>query len=813
MAPEGLTVDVTSGVKDQADAAEPRRPVPAGRWKRHLFNTAVAVVLTAAVALLRWWLNPVLGPRAAFTPFFPLVIAVGWWLGLWPAILTAALATAAATLLFVGARGVSLLSTTAEQMQVLTNVLALALCVLVTEAAQRARRRMAEHERSLEQRTESLRLVSEAAAGLLAASDPEEMVVALFEKVRGFLGADAFFNYRLDTDCDPPVLRLEAAGGLPDAARAAFAEMKLGEAVCGSCALERRVLYFPAIQSNTEPRLGLARSMGARAYVCYPLIAGDRLIGTLSFGSRTKDTFEAHELELMQTVSHYVAIAHQRLHAERTLRAARSELLLVTDTMAAPVIRLNRDLRYLWANRAYAEHFCATTPKAMEGRHVGEMIGEQALAKIRPYIERVLRGERVEYEAELNYRILGPRWVHVIYTPTHDAAGAVDGFVGHITDVTDRKRVEEILARDKETLERLVTERTGELARTYEKLRMSERMATIGTLSAGLGHDIANLLLPVRMRLETIDIDALPENARECIAAMRTAGEYLQKLSGSLRLLALDPRQESSRHEATDLAAWWAETEAMIRNAIPKSIALVAQIPEGLPHARAGRPGLTQAVFNLVQNAGQALADTDGGTVWLTATTAGADHVQLVVRDNGPGMTEDVRRRCLEPFFTTKSRGVGSGLGLALVAGIVQRADGSVQIDSAPGRGATFTMTFPRARAVAREHVNRGVAVITVKDERQRAVVKSTLESLAYEVSTGESPESADLWVVEEDAPGNLDRARRFVDSGPGRQAIVVAERSDTAGSSRIACIEPGLKLSLLRERIRSAVLEAPGPI
>lgn len=177
-------------------------------------------------------------------------------------------------------------------------------------------------ELGVQRHTEGLRLLAEAAADLLAAADPNRMVEALFHKVGAYLGADIFFHYMLDDTAaaGTPPLRLDAAGGISTATRAAFARLNMGQALCGVSAEERRSISLQNVQHSQDPRARDIQGLGVRAYACHPLFAGARLLGTLSFGSRTKDCFTDDELDFIATISHYVAIAKERLRAETILR-------------------------------------------------------------------------------------------------------------------------------------------------------------------------------------------------------------------------------------------------------------------------------------------------------------------------------------------------------------------------------------------------------------------------------------------------------------------------------------------------------------
>jgi hypothetical protein len=302
-------------------------------------------------------------------------------------------------------------------------------------------------------------------------------------------------------------------------------------------------------------------------------------------------------------------------------------------------------------------------------------------------------------------------------------------------------------------------------------------MASIGTLSAGLGHDMGNLLLPVRVRLESLASHPLPEDARQDLAAIKSSTDYLQRLSNGLRLLASDPARAGAR-EGSELHAWLAEAAPVLKNVLPRGVTLETSLPDGECWVSIGRPALMQAVFNLVQNAGDAMKDQGSGTVRVEATPA-EGRVRLTVSDTGPGMTDEVRRRCMEPFFTTKSRAISTGLGLSLVYGLVREAGGEVLLDSAPGRGARFTLVLrPFVRAAA-PGAPRKTAVVSVADARLRALATAELKTSGYEVHLSHDHAPGAEVVIADRLDGLAAYASKMVllDDHPARGARAIGRR------------------------------------
>lgn len=171
-----------------------------------------------------------------------------------------------------------------------------------------------------------LRLLGDAADRMLAAEDPARMVDDLFALIADELRLDVFFNYRLDGD----ELVLETHGGLDAAEAASFERMAMGQAVCGCVARDRRPIEAFGVQTSDDPMARFVRALGVDAYACTPLMHGQTLLGTLSFGRRWTDRFDADELVFLHTVCHYVALAKYRLRIEAELRdgiASRERLL------------------------------------------------------------------------------------------------------------------------------------------------------------------------------------------------------------------------------------------------------------------------------------------------------------------------------------------------------------------------------------------------------------------------------------------------------------------------------------------------------
>lgn len=354
-------------------------------------------------------------------------------------------------------------------------------------------------------------------------------------------------------------------------------------------------------------------------------------------------------------------------------------------------------------------------------------------------------------------------------------------FIGIIRDVGREIDVGGDSPAERTRLQALLAEQTRALAKAHLRMQLTDRLASLGTLATGLGHDMSNVLLPIRARLNALDREPIPPAAADHLRAIRASVLYLQQLSDSLHFLALAPAgTDVEQRNATDLAHWWKQACPLLRRVVPRNITVDAVLPTGLPAVRIDPHWLTQAMLNLVTNAGEAFPATRRAG-WVRITAIPADDgatIRIEVTDNGVGMRSDIARSAFDLFYSTKARAMGTGLGLPLVRKVVSLAGGSVEIRSVPGKGTTVTMVLPTAghgAAGAGTAPNeRATAVVTMKDRRIASFISQILITLGYTVRSVASggPGKADLWVTRP-TPAALTAAGRWR-KGHDERALVL---------------------------------------
>jgi signal transduction histidine kinase len=190
-----------------------------------------------------------------------------------------------------------------------------------------------------------LALLASAVSGLLRSDRPRDYVRELYDALVERMGVDAYFNFLVEPDDGRERLRLDSYAGVPGDVARGFEWLDFGSAVCGMVAEERRERIVEDVQRSTEPVTALIRSLGITAYASFPLIAGDALVGTLSFGRRGATSFDADELALLRVLADHVAVAIDRASSHEAERAARRAAERASEAKGQFLSTMTHELR------------------------------------------------------------------------------------------------------------------------------------------------------------------------------------------------------------------------------------------------------------------------------------------------------------------------------------------------------------------------------------------------------------------------------------------------------------------------------------
>ncbi|HET9490342.1 MAG TPA: response regulator [Methylomirabilota bacterium] len=558
-----------------------------------------------------------------------------------------------------------------------------------------ARARTLVTSRLLERRTREIEALDQIAQASLAAADVDTLLRRIVEIAAGVVEADGATVLLAD-----PVrgeLRARAAVGMEDDLDAL--SLPLGAGISG-LALQRRLPLVVPDRSGPRTQEAATPRRSFRSLMAVPLIVGGAPIGVIEVVRRRR-WIDPRGDRLLRIVADRAAVAieHARLQGEAR------ELADVVRRIGEGVVVADLDDRITFANRAFLEMVGLTADDLGDRRWTEFLATGQDLGALQVQLRQPT------FEGELLVLARGdePRPVHLTLS-TVERAGGGRHRIGVFRD----------LSREHELRFRVIRE---------------QKFRTLGSLAAGVAHNINNRLTPVlgwtEMLLERLAADERIEPG-DLTHALQVVHQGASDSVGTVRRLQEYARPTRVRGpEAVQLREVVEQLLALTRpqwdnEAARRGVRYEIDLRiEPAPAILAVASEIREALLNILENAFTAMPD--GGR--LTVEVRGQDDAAVVIiSDTGRGMNPDVQRLAFEPFFTTRASEGGSGLGLALAQEIVQRYGGRITVESREGLGTTFTLTFP---------------AVSVETPRDSAVVPA-LEPLRI-LAVDDEPEVLDL--------------------------------------------------------------------
>ncbi|ENZ80726.1 MAG: PAS domain-containing protein [Caulobacter sp.] len=365
-----------------------------------------------------------------------------------------------------------------------------------------------------------------------------------------------------------------------------------------------------------------------------------------------------------------------------------------------------------------------------------------------------LAGEasRAPFSLECRYRRADGewRWLKSFSQPRLDPSGAFAGFIGIAFDTTEAKQAEAKLTGINELLEERVAAAVAERDAAQAALSQSQKLEAIGQLTGGVAHDFNNLLTVIIGALDVVERHPDDERRRaRMIGAALAAAKRGEKLTQHLLAFA---RRQPLKPQVCRVDSLIAESEGLLKRALGDAYTFHMRLGAGVRNARIDAGQFEAALLNLVVNARDATppggeVTVESGPVTLAKRKGDLEpgqYLRIAVRDTGSGMDAATIARAVEPFFTTKGPGQGTGLGLSQVYGFARQSGGSVEIESKPGQGAVVALMLPvvdgdpvRERLPKVDHIQAQTPsrVLLVEDDPQVAeLVDAMLRDLGHAV-------------------------------------------------------------------------------
>ncbi|TKB79664.1 MAG: PAS domain S-box protein [Nitrospira sp.] len=365
----------------------------------------------------------------------------------------------------------------------------------------------------------------------------------------------------------------------------------------------------------------------------------------------------------------YLTVILRDISERKRLEEAQAHLASLVASSEDAIIGESLDGLVLSWNRA-AEEVSGFSAQEVIGRPLGDFLPKEDAEKERNFLAMVARGDSIEQYETVRVRKDGQSLqVSLTISPIRNEQGRVIGASRIVRDMTEKKRLQ-------------------------EQLRRTERLAELGTLASGMAHEIGTPMNVILGRAEHLMQRTTDEQAKKGLQIIVTQVERITKIMNQLLTLA---RRRPSEQRPADLRRTIDDcVEVLVERFQKHRVHVIKHYEADPPPALVDPDQMSQVLLNLLLNADHAMAK--GGTLRLGLRSDG-DRIILTVSDTGHGIPNHQQSKIFTPFFTTKEAGKGTGLGLSVVHGIIEEHQGTISVESEVGKGTTFTITVPTAKA------------------------------------------------------------------------------------------------------------------
>lgn len=484
----------------------------------------------------------------------------------------------------------------------------------------------------------------------------------------------------------------------------------------------------------------LIREMGIKSFICVPIVFKGNTEGVLAVDiSNVKAKTTQSDVSLLVGVAQQIGISLNNARTHKKILESEERFRNLSDNSPDIIYQLDHTGKIKYVNPAW-EEILGHPKAALEGKYLSDFLRHEDQNVFTEVFQGILDTQlrvRDKYFTIANVKGM-PRQITLSAAPDRDEEGNVIGLVGTIKDISALRSME-------------------------AQLLQASKMEAVGTLTGGIAHDFNNIIQAI-MGYNQLMISGRLGNEAD-LPYLNSIGELITRSRELVRQLLLFSKKTEPLAKVVNINEEIKGIHSLLIKSIPKMIEIKTDLCENIFPINADATQIGQIIMNLVINARDAIGDIGiitikTGNLILNETTiiggspvSPGRYVQLSVTDTGCGIEPDLVKQIFEPFFTTKGPGKGTGLGLAVVQGVIKNHSGFISCDSKPDQGTTFHIILPASSEQSapaeepeqpKQNAYGTERFLLVDDEKSiLETVKDTLMLFGYRVVTAGSGEEA----------------------------------------------------------------------